>query len=65
MLQIFTYCDYYSYGVECGIIIAESKDEAITIARKNVDLQSGSIPLCVDGPVEMKKGYIHIGDYDE
>ena len=62
-MKIFGYRDNYGngteYGITCGIIIAESEDEA----RKIIDFEEGGTEEIFEIPFE--KGYVHIGSYSE
>ena len=62
-MKIFAYrnnCGSYGgWGIECGIIIAESEDEAKNIA----EFQEGGSEEIFEIPFH--KGYTYIGSYNE
>lgn len=68
MLQIFGFKEEHPHGVTCGIVIAESKEEAEKIINDEVmdldviDKDNVEVTLT---PIELKKGYTFIGKYDE
>lgn len=54
-MKIFGYRDEYNYGMTCGVIIADSIEEA-----KEIYDNGGEV-----FEIPFKKGYTHIGSYDE
>ena len=58
-MKIFGYRDEYNYGTTCGVIIADSIEEAKEIL--DYDNWDGREVF----EIPFKKGYTHIGTYDE
>lgn len=58
-MKIFGYKDEYNYGMTCGVIIADSIEEAKEIL--DYDNWDGREVF----EIPFKKGYTHIGTYDE
>lgn len=60
MLKLFGYRNEHDYGITCGLVIAESEEEAKKIIGPINAFETVTLIH-----IPLKKGYTYIGDYDE
>lgn len=66
MLKIFGVSsskEYDGFGIDCGVIIAESKEEALRIVRAGSDCYMATMEDIFEIPFQ--KGFTFIGSYEE
>lgn len=61
-MKIYTVASYWSYGVECAMAIAETKEEALEMIRNQLDVSVRKEDL---NEIPFKHGYTYIGGYEE
>ena len=61
-MKIFAYKEDYQYGITCGVVIAESMDDAKEILKRKLDYELDGSELF---EIPFEKGYTLIGSYEE